>query len=77
MLAGIGRRSSASSAASAWRSLRLPLIRHFKPRWVTRDRQHSAIIAALASPSASALLFGYFPARRAARLDAITAIRGS
>ncbi|HXU73120.1 MAG TPA: ABC transporter permease [Polyangia bacterium] len=52
------------------------LIRHFKPTWVT-VLAHGAIIAALSVSVGVGLLFGYFPARRASKLDAITAIRGS
>jgi putative ABC transport system permease protein len=52
------------------------IIRHFKPRWITVIAHDSAIIAIVVSVGVG-LLFGYFPARRAARLDAITAIRGS
>lgn len=62
---GIGMAIAASS-----------LIRHFKPRWITVIADDSAIIALCVSIGVG-LLFGYFPARRAARLDAITAIRGS
>jgi putative ABC transport system permease protein len=52
------------------------LIRHFKPTWVTVIA-HGAVVAALAVSLGVGLLFGYFPARRAGRLDAITAIRGA
>jgi putative ABC transport system permease protein len=52
------------------------VIRHFKPRWITVIADDSAIIALCVSVGVG-LLFGYFPARRAAKLDAITAIRGS
>ncbi|MCU1279654.1 MAG: hypothetical protein JWM53_3200 [bacterium] len=51
------------------------VIRHFKPRWITVVANDSAIIAICVSVGVG-LLFGYFPARRAARLDAIAAIRG-
>ncbi len=52
------------------------IIRHFKPTWVTVVAHDSAIIALCVSAGVG-LLFGYFPARRAAELDAIVAIRGS
>lgn len=52
------------------------LIRHFKPTWVTVVSQ-GAVLSALAVALGVGLLFGYFPARRAGRLDAITAIRGA
>ncbi len=52
------------------------VIRHFKPTWVT-VLAHGAIIAALSVSVGVGLIFGYFPARRASKLDAITAIRGS
>jgi putative ABC transport system permease protein len=52
------------------------IIRHFKPRWITVIADDSAIIALCVSVGVG-LLFGYFPARRAAKLDAIAAIRGS
>jgi putative ABC transport system permease protein len=52
------------------------LIRHFKPRWVTVIADESVLIA-LAVSIGIGLLFGYFPARRASKLDAITAIRGN
>jgi putative ABC transport system permease protein len=51
------------------------IIRHFKPRWITVIASDSAIIAICVSVGVG-LLFGYFPARRAAKLDAIAAIRG-
>ena len=51
------------------------LIRHFKPTWVT-VLAHGAIISALCVSVGVGLLFGYFPARRASKLDAIAAIRG-
>jgi putative ABC transport system permease protein len=52
------------------------LIRHFKPSWVTVV-SHGAVISALLVSFGVGLLFGYFPARRASKLDAITAIRGN
>ena len=50
------------------------LIRHFRPSWVGVVAQ-TAVIAALCTSFGVGLIFGYFPARRASRLDAITAIR--
>jgi putative ABC transport system permease protein len=52
------------------------VIRHFKPTWVTVVANDAAIIAMCVSAGVG-LFFGYFPARRASKLDAITAIRGS
>ena len=52
------------------------VIRHFKPTWVTVVAE-GAVIAALCVSFGVGLLFGYFPARRASKLDAIAAIRGS
>jgi putative ABC transport system permease protein len=51
-------------------------IRQFKPTWVTVVSE-GAVVSALCVSVGVGLLFGYFPARRAAKLDAITAIRGS
>jgi putative ABC transport system permease protein len=51
-------------------------IRLAKPTWVTVV-SHGAVMSALCVSIGVGLLFGYFPARRAARLDAITAIRGA
>ena len=50
------------------------LIRHFRPSWVgvVADR---AVVTALVVSVGVGLVFGWFPARRAARLDAIQAIR--
>ncbi len=52
----------------------IPLIKHFKPGWVgvIDDR---ATVTALVVSVAVGLVFGFFPARRAAKLDAIQAIR--
>jgi putative ABC transport system permease protein len=52
------------------------VIRHFKPRWVTVIADSSVVVALLVSVGVG-LFFGFFPARRAARLDAIAAIRGT
>jgi putative ABC transport system permease protein len=52
------------------------VIRHFKPRWVTVIADGSVVVALCVSVGVG-LLFGFFPARRAARLDAINAIRGA
>ncbi|HEX4462810.1 MAG TPA: ABC transporter permease [Polyangia bacterium] len=68
-LIGAGSGVAAAIAAST-------LIRHFKPRWVTVIANDSVLIA-LAVSIGIGLLFGYFPARRASKLDAITAIRGN
>jgi putative ABC transport system permease protein len=66
---GVGGGIAMALASSA-------LIRMFKPRWITVIANDSAIIALCVSIGVG-LLFGYFPARRAAKLDAITAIRGN
>ena len=50
------------------------VLRHFKPMWVGVVA-HNAVFIALAVSFSVGLVFGYFPARRAGRLDAITAIR--
>ncbi|HEY7955888.1 MAG: ABC transporter permease [Polyangia bacterium] len=49
-------------------------IHHFKPMWVTVVAR-SAVIAALVVSVGIGILFGFFPARRAARLSAIEAMR--
>ena len=51
-----------------------PLLRHFTPSWVNIVSTNAAITAAAVS-LAVGLVFGYFPARRAAKLDAILAMR--
>ncbi|HEY3355039.1 MAG TPA: ABC transporter permease [Polyangia bacterium] len=50
------------------------LIRHFKPTWVTAVSQ-PAVVAAVVVALLIGLVFGYFPARRASRLDPVQAIR--
>ena len=51
-----------------------PLLKHFVPTWVNVVAM-SAAFNALGVSISIGLLFGYFPARRAARLDAILAMR--
>jgi len=51
------------------------LIKHFKPTWVTSVSE-PAVIAALTVALGIGVVFGYFPARRAGRLDPVTAMRG-
>ncbi|MDB4968773.1 MAG: Macrolide-specific ABC-type efflux carrier [Myxococcales bacterium] len=50
------------------------VVRHFKPSWLNVV-SHGAVFAALGVSVGIGVLFGYFPARRAARMDAILAIR--
>jgi putative ABC transport system permease protein len=50
------------------------LIRHFKPHWVTAISQ-PAVIGAFVVTLLIGVGFGYFPARRAGRLDPVLAIR--
>ena len=50
------------------------VIQHFKPRWVSQVSE-PAVIMALLTAMIIGVAFGYFPARRAGRLDAVTAIR--
>ncbi len=52
----------------------VPLIKHFKPGWVGVI-DHRATLTALVVSIAIGVLFGFFPARRASKLDAILAIR--
>jgi putative ABC transport system permease protein len=52
------------------------VIQHFKPGWVTVIADGSVMIAFVVSITVG-VVFGFFPARRAARLDAIAAIRGA
>jgi putative ABC transport system permease protein len=52
----------------------VPLIKHFKPGWVGVI-DHRATAVALVVSVAIGLIFGFFPARRAGKLDAIQAIR--
>ena len=51
-----------------------PLLRHFTPSWVNVVATGAATTAMLVSVSIG-LAFGFFPAARAAKLDAITAMR--
>ena len=51
-----------------------PLIRHFKPSWVCVIDNRATLIALFVSVGIG-VLFGFFPARRASKLDAIQAIR--
>ena len=50
------------------------ILKHFKPMWVGVVAQN-AVITALCVSVGVGLVFGYFPARRAGRLDAIQAMR--
>jgi putative ABC transport system permease protein len=50
------------------------VLRHFMPSWVNLI-DHGSVVAALSVSAGVGVVFGYFPARRAARLDAIMAIR--
>jgi putative ABC transport system permease protein len=51
-----------------------PLMRHFSPSWLNVVST-TAVVNALVVSVSIGLVFGYFPARRAARLDAILAMR--
>jgi len=51
-----------------------PLLRHLVPTWVNLVSMR-AVFNALTVSFSIGLVFGYFPARRAARLDAILAMR--
>jgi putative ABC transport system permease protein len=51
------------------------LIKHFKPTWVTSVSE-PAVVAALTVALGIGVIFGYFPARRAGRLDPVTAMQG-
>ena len=51
------------------------LIKSFKPSWVTAVSE-PAVIAALSVALGVGIVFGYFPARRAGWLDAVTAMQG-
>ena len=64
---GVGLGIGAALAACA-------LIKSFKPTWVTSVSE-PAVIAALAVALGIGIVFGYFPARRAGRLDPVTAMR--
>ena len=50
------------------------VISHFKPTWLTLISQ-PAVVIALSSSGLIGLLFGYWPARSASRLDPVVAIR--
>jgi putative ABC transport system permease protein len=52
----------------------VPIIKHFKPGWVGVIDHRATTIAFVVSV-AIGLVFGFFPARRASKLDAIQAIR--
>ena len=66
---GIGVLSGVGAALLASR-----IVAHFKPTWVSTISQ-PAVIASLLVALFIGLVFGYFPARRAGRLDPVTAIR--
>jgi putative ABC transport system permease protein len=51
------------------------VIKGFKPTWVTAVSE-PAVIAALTVALGVGIVFGYFPARRAGRLNAVTAMQG-
>ena len=72
-LAGIGGITGVVTGVGAI-GLSALIIRQFKPSWVTVIAV-GAIFAALAVSIGVGLLFGYFPARRAAKMDAILAMR--
>jgi putative ABC transport system permease protein len=50
------------------------IIKHFKPSWIT-TLSYPAILAALLVAVLIGILFGYFPARKASRLDPVVAMR--
>jgi len=50
------------------------VIGHFNKTWVSVVA-HNAVITALATSVGIGLVFGFFPARRAGKLDAIMAMR--
>jgi putative ABC transport system permease protein len=50
------------------------IIAHFKPSWVTSISQ-PAVIASVTVALVVGALFGYFPARRAGRMEPVQAIR--
>jgi putative ABC transport system permease protein len=50
------------------------LIHHFKPSWQTHISEPAVTVAVL-SAGVIGLLFGYWPAKNAAGLDPVTAIR--
>jgi putative ABC transport system permease protein len=51
------------------------VVKSFKPTWVTAVSE-PAVIAALTVALGVGIVFGYFPARRAGRLNAVTAMQG-
>ena len=73
VLAGIGGAIGVVSGIGM-ASVATMIIQHFKPIWVGQIA-HGAVVAALSVSVGVGVLFGLFPARRAAALDAITAIR--
>ena len=52
---------------SAFRKLRLPALSALPPPWV--------VVAGFVSAMATGIIAGYFPARRAARLDPVEALK--
>ena len=51
------------------------VIKSFKPSWITTVSE-PAVVAALTVALGVGVVFGYFPARRAGRLNAVTAMQG-
>jgi putative ABC transport system permease protein len=62
------------AAGVAMAELAVVVIRYFKPSWMNVVAG-GAVLVAFAVSVAVGVVFGYFPARRAARMDAIAAIR--